>query len=81
MIDLHLFEFVEEGMLRFNDDIFPSNVLDGKGTISGIAINCLTVEAQLLYHTGYEQTEKDRQDVLLLCETFELAVPEEYRNN
>jgi lincosamide nucleotidyltransferase A/C/D/E len=78
IIDLHLFEFAEEGKLRFDNAIYPSDALNGKGTIGGIAVRCLTVEAQLLYHQGYEQTEKDRHDVLLLCEIFGLPIPEEY---
>ena len=77
-IDLHLFEFAEAGTLRFENEIYPSDVLNGKGTIGGIAVRCLTVEAQLLYHQGYEQKEKDRHDVFLLCKTFGLPIPNEY---
>jgi lincosamide nucleotidyltransferase A/C/D/E len=78
IIDLHLFEFAEEGTLRFENEIYPADALNGKGTIGGIAVRCLTAEAQLLYHQGYEHTEKDRHDVLLLCKTFGLSIPEEY---
>jgi lincosamide nucleotidyltransferase A/C/D/E len=77
-IDLHLFEFAEAGTLRFENETYPSDVLNGTGTIGGITVRCLTAEAQLLYHQGYEQTEKDRHDVLLLCKTFGLSIPEEY---
>ena len=78
IIDLHLFEFADADTLCFENEIYPSNILNGKGTIGGIAVRCLTAEAQLLYHQGYEQKEKDRHDVLLLCETFGLSIPEEY---
>jgi lincosamide nucleotidyltransferase A/C/D/E len=78
-IDLHLFEFAETGTLRFENEIYPSDVLNGKGTIGGITVRCLTAEAQLQYHQGYEQTEKDRHDVLLLCKTFRLPIPVDYR--
>ena len=37
----------------------------------------MTIEAQLLYHQGYEQTEKDRHDVLLRCKTFGLPISKE----
>jgi len=78
IIDLHLFEFAEEGILHFENEIYPSNIFNGKGTIGEIAVNCLTAEAQILYHQGYEQKEKDRHDVLLLCETFGFSIPKEY---
>ena len=77
IIDLHLFEFAEAGMFRFENELYPSDILNGKGTIGGITVCCLTAEAQLRYHQGYEQKEKDRHDVLLLCKTFGFAIPEE----
>ena len=79
-IDLHLFEFAEAGTLRFENETYPSHILNGKGLIGGIAVCCLTPEAQILYHQGYEQKEKDSHDVLLLCKTFGLATPKEYEN-
>jgi lincosamide nucleotidyltransferase A/C/D/E len=78
IIDLHLFEFVEAGTLRYENEIYPADILNGKGIIGGIAVRCLTVEAQLLYHQGYEHKEKDIHDILLLCKTFGLSIPEEY---
>ena len=41
-------------------------------------MNCLTVEAQILYHDGYELGEKDVNDILLLCETFDKPIPERF---
>ena len=73
-IDLHLFEFAEAGTLRFENETYPSDILNGKGVIGGISVCCLTAEAQILYHQGYEQKEKDRHDVLLLCKTFGLSI-------
>jgi lincosamide nucleotidyltransferase A/C/D/E len=77
-IDLHLFEFAEAGTIRFENEIYPSGVLNGKGKIDGISVRCLTVEAQLQYHQGYEHDENDVHDVLLLCKTFGLLVPEKF---
>ena len=77
-IDLHLFEFAEEGALRFENETYPSGILNGKGTIGEVMVRCLTAEAQVIYHQGYEQKEKDRHDVLLLCHTFGFSIPEEY---
>ena len=80
-IDLHWFEFAEAGTLRFENELYPSDILNGKGTIGGMRVNCLTAEAQVFYHQGYEQKEKDIHDVLLLCETFGFSIPEEYENS
>jgi len=80
-IDLHLFEFAEAETLRFENESYPSNVLNGKGQIGGVSVNCLTVEAQLQYHQGYEHSEKDIHDVLLLCKTFGLPIPENLNFN
>jgi lincosamide nucleotidyltransferase A/C/D/E len=74
-----LFEFVGEDSLRFNSEIYPAEIINGKGAIGGMAVRCFTVEAQLLYHQGYEHKEKDIHDVRLLCGTFGLPIPEEYK--
>jgi len=75
IIDLHLFEFAENGALCFENETFPSDILSGEVTIGDITVRCLTAEAQVRYHQGYEQKEKDRHDVLLLCKKFGFAVP------
>jgi lincosamide nucleotidyltransferase A/C/D/E len=78
IIDLHLFEFTEEGALCFQNKIYPADIFNGTGTIGGIRVRCMPAEAQVLYHQGYRQNEKDRHDVLLLCKTFGISIPEEY---
>ena len=78
IIDLHLFEFAGEGTLRFQNKIYPADIFNGKGTIGGITVRCMPAEAQVQYHKDYEIREKDIQDVLLLCKTFGLPIPEEY---
>ena len=80
-IDLHLFEFVGESMLSFNNEIYPSEIIGGKGIIGEMTVRCLTVEAQLLYHQGYEHKEKDEYDVQLLCKAFGLPIPKQYEKN
>jgi len=77
IIDLHLFEFAEVGTLRFQNKIYP-DIFNGKGTIGGISVRCMPAEAQVQYHQGYEIREKDIHDVLLLCKTFGLPIPEKY---
>jgi lincosamide nucleotidyltransferase A/C/D/E len=82
VVDLHLIEFKEEDTesLYFEGDAYPRYVLDGKGMIGELTVQCFTAEAQLLFHQGYEHSERDIHDVLLLCKTFDLDVPEEYKN-
>ena len=81
IIDLHLFECGVSGTLIFENEVYPSDVFNGKGMIGGVAVNCLTAEAQLLYHQGdYEKDENDAHDVLLLCGIFNFPIPSEYKS-
>ena len=82
VIDLHLIELRESDTesLYFEGEAYPLFVLDGTGTIGGIPVRCFTAEAQLLFHQGYEHSEKDIQDVLLLFKTFGFDMPEEYNS-
>jgi lincosamide nucleotidyltransferase A/C/D/E len=66
VIDLHLFEFCGKDTLRYDGETYLSNIFDGKGIIGGIPVRCLTAEAQLRFHQGYEFSEKDRHDLMLL---------------
>ena len=59
--------------------LYPSKGLCGVGAIGGRPVRCLTPELQLRHHTGYEPTEVDRGDVRLLAETFDVPLPEAYR--
>jgi len=78
-VDLHLFEFGEPGTIYYDGEPYPSNVLDGAGAIGGHDVLCFTAEAQLLFHQGYEHSEKDIHDVMLLCKTFGFDIPAEYK--
>jgi lincosamide nucleotidyltransferase A/C/D/E len=80
VVDLHLFEFTPDGMVHFLEWTYPASLLDARGTIGGMEVRCLTANAQLTYHQGYEHDENDMRDVLLLCETFGLPLPHEYSN-
>lgn len=79
IIDLHIFrlnnnEIIYDGM-KFSIDIF-----NGKGKIGNIEVNCVNAEAQVSFHLGYEFGEKDVHDVKLLCERFNIPIPEQYKN-
>ena len=78
IVDLHLFEPAGLGLWSMQGQTFPSDMFSGQGTICGISVSCLTIEAQVEYRYGYELREKDKHDVLLLCEVFCLQVPDQF---
>jgi lincosamide nucleotidyltransferase A/C/D/E len=77
-VDLHLFEFIENDRLCFEGESYPSYILRGQGQIGGFAVKCLSAEAQVLYHQGYEHDENDAHDVLLICDAFSISIPDAY---
>lgn len=80
IIDLHSFEYVEDGIL-YEGYTFPSDTFSGKGNIGNIEVTCINPEAQVQFHLGYEYDENDVHDVLLLCRTFNLEIPEQYKTH
>lgn len=80
IIDMHCFEYVEDGIL-YDGYIFPSETFSGKGNIGNIEVSCINPEAQVQFHLGYEYDENDVHDVLLLCRTFNLEIPEQYKSH
>jgi lincosamide nucleotidyltransferase A/C/D/E len=78
IVDLHLFEFDAEGNALYEGESYHSWVLGGHGVIGGMDVLCLTPEAQLLFHQGYEHDGQDEHDVRLLCEAYHLELPEGY---
>lgn len=79
IIDLHVFEFNEQGDLVFEGESYPSNVFSGIGKIGNKVVKCIDAENQILFHLGYEHDENDVHDVRLLCERFNIPVPSEYK--
>jgi lincosamide nucleotidyltransferase A/C/D/E len=77
-VDLHLFDFEGTDNLCFEGEFYQADVLSGQGQIGGLPVKCLSAEAQWLYHQGYEHDENDMHDVLLICNTFGMPVPDEY---
>ena len=58
--------------------IYPAAGFEGRGTIAGKMVRCLTPETQMLLHGGYDATDKDVHDVQLLHEAFGLPLPDGY---
>ena len=79
IIDLHVFEFNEQGDLVFEGESYPSNVFSGIGKIGNKVVKCIDAENQVLFHLGYEHDENDVHDVGLLCERFNIPIPSEYK--
>lgn len=48
------------------------------GCVRGESVPCVSAAVQVLCHLGYEPTPKDAHDVLRLCHTFGLPVPQAY---
>ncbi len=48
------------------------------GTILGRTVRCISADIQVWCHTGYEPTEKDGHDMLLLREQFGVHLPRAY---
>ncbi len=56
------------------DFIFKRKDLVGVGMIAGVAVQCITAESQITCHTGYELSEKQRNDIELLREKYGMEV-------
>ena len=78
IVDLHCFEYTDEGEILYDGDCFPVETFSGKGKIEEIEVSCIEPYSQVMFHLGYEFDENDVHDVKLLCETFHIEVPNEY---
>lgn len=54
---------------------YPAAGLRGRGRILDRHVRCITPELQLAFHSAYELTERERNDVTLLAERFGLDPP------
>lgn len=79
IIDLHIFEFNEQGNLVFEGETYSGDVFSGIGKISNKVVKCISAENQVLFHLGYEHDENDVHDIRLLCERFNIPIPNEYK--
>jgi lincosamide nucleotidyltransferase A/C/D/E len=81
-IDVHVISFDENGNGIYgapdNGLAYPADSLTGTGMISGCAVRCISPQWVVKFHSGYQLTEKDYQDVSSICEKFDIALPDEY---
>ena len=59
-------------------EIFPSKNFSSIGA-GDITVSCIEPLSQVMLHLGYEHDKNDVHDVMLLCETFQIAIPDEYK--
>jgi lincosamide nucleotidyltransferase A/C/D/E len=77
LVDFHTYTFDENGPLTFGIP-YPPDSLNGRGSILGHSVRCITPEWLVKFHTGYAFDENDFKDVQALCLHFSLEVPPEY---
>ena len=82
-IDLHVIVLDEEGNGLYGppergEEMYPADALQGKGTVDGVPVRCISAEFQIRSHTGYEFSEADVKDVTALAHEFGLPIPHEY---
>jgi lincosamide nucleotidyltransferase A/C/D/E len=76
-LDVHSYT-LDAGGLNVESVPYSAEHLTGRGVIGGSAVRCISPEWLVKFHTGYELDDKDWHDVRLLCERFEIEVPDEY---
>ena len=79
IIDLHCFEYTDDDKILYEGNCFPLETFTGRGKVEDIEVSCIEPYSQVMFHLGYEFDENDMHDVKLLCETFHIEIPDEYR--
>jgi lincosamide nucleotidyltransferase A/C/D/E len=84
-IDAHAVTFDADGNGAFPIEnaspwAFPASAFEGRGSVGGIAVRCMTPEAQVMCHDqGYEPAEKDCIDMEHLRARFGVELAERLR--
>jgi lincosamide nucleotidyltransferase A/C/D/E len=82
-VDLHFYEALEEGTLRYGSIHEPFDFaeadLEARGSIAGTGVTCESPQFALRCRTGYQPRAVDRHDVARLCARFGLRPPDRYR--
>ncbi|MDP2669541.1 MAG: hypothetical protein Q8O99_00580 [bacterium] len=76
-IDLHVFIF-DENEHVIEGIKYPDGSLKGIGNIDEHKVRCISPDHMVKFHTGYQLRESDFKDVSVLCEKFNIELPEEY---
>jgi lincosamide nucleotidyltransferase A/C/D/E len=78
-IDFHTVTFDSEGggvqkLQNGNSYTYPAQGFTAKGQVDAHGMKCLTAEVQAECHYGYEPDDKDRHDMRLLHEHFDIEL-------
>ena len=65
----------ERGVEVYRGIAYEAGSLRGRGIVLGYPVRCVTPEALVRYHTGYEPDDDDYRDVAALCRRFKLPLP------
>ena len=81
-VDFHVVVLNERGRGIYgppeHGECYPAEALAGTGSVNGRTVACITPEALVRFHTGYEVDATDWADVCALCERFRIPIPQEY---
>ncbi len=77
LIDFHTFELDKRGNNTFGV-AYESKHLTGSGIIGNKKVRTIEPTWLVKFHTGYAVDENDYHDVKLLCEKFNLIIPDDY---
>jgi lincosamide nucleotidyltransferase A/C/D/E len=82
-IDFHVIVLDEKGNGIYgppeNGEMFPANSLTGTGIIGDHKVKCISPEDLVKFHSGYELDDNDYHDIKLICEKFNIPLPDEYK--
>jgi lincosamide nucleotidyltransferase A/C/D/E len=76
-LDVHSYTLDAAG-LNVGGVPYIGEQLTGHGVIGGYRVRCVSPEWLVKFHTGYELDTDDWHDVRLLCERFQIPIPDEY---
>ncbi len=77
LVDIHSYTFDSAGKIVFGVE-YPYDSLNGRGSINGYPVKCISPKWMVEFHTGYELDENDYHDVKNLCQRFGIKIPKEY---
>lgn len=75
-LDFHALRFDQRGYgipAWDTDFIYPPDAFEGRGSIMGMPVRCLSAAIHMLTHTGYALKDKDIQDLRFLHKRFGVA--------
>lgn len=77
-VDVHSYVLNPDGSNRAGV-AYCAEHLGGEGVILGVRVRCVPPDWLVRFHAGYDVDEIDWHDVRLLCEKFDLAIPDIYQ--